>query len=130
MYKLYKAVQYTMYSIIYKYTIAEYSSVMHKAVQYTMYRIIYRYTINYKICVSYVQSKLQCTVNRTPQLSPTFKRTLYKISKYMIHVKSHCKEVVQFEKRDSTSKEFSLSSEINGAVLLKHCYSKCWRLTL
>ena len=126
MYKLYKAVQYTMYSIIYKYTIiAEYSSVMHKAVQYTMYRIIYRYTINYKICVSYVQSKLQCTVNRTPQLSPTFKRTLYKISKYMIHVKSHCKEVVQFEKRDSTSKEFSLSSEINGAVLLKHCYSKC-----
>jgi len=72
-----------------------------------------------------------CTVNRTPQLSPTFKCSLYKISKYtMIHVKYNCEEVVQWEKRDSTSNKFSLSSEVNGTVLLKHCYSKCWRLTL
>ena len=43
--QLYEAVQYTVYSIIYKYTITKYSSVMcmFKAVQYTMYSIIYSY---------------------------------------------------------------------------------------
>ena len=51
------------------------------------------FTVMCQLCT--IKSTI-CTVNRTPQLSPTFKCSLYKISKYtMIHVKYHCEEVVQ-----------------------------------